>query len=105
MHSVHSLFVTGSLIFGAFSAPADPSPNLKSRSGDKILEQRDCIEKYDVPGTKTYGDFEGCESSYSDGSGQKVRTDDKHKYTGDPVKSFHCWTDLVRPLQFYPILA
>lgn len=39
----------------------------------------------------TYGDWTGSTSSYPDGSGQYVRSDDDHHY----ASRVHCWTDLV----------
>ncbi|KAL1594382.1 hypothetical protein SLS60_010142 [Paraconiothyrium brasiliense] len=42
--------------------------------------------------TDTYGDYTGQWSSYPDGSGSYVRTDDVHKYGGPSGDK--CWTDL-----------
>lgn len=85
----------------AISSSATPISAPEEFSVAAALMKRDsgsCSGTFHQAATNTYGDFTGCTSQYSDGSGTYVRTDDVHRYSSGTK----CWTDLVRPSSIPP---
>jgi len=101
--TIQIIAVAAALVSTAAAAPAvNTSPNPLSRRDLIVLpgntdqgqttpaEKRSPVSMKKRGATDTYGDYTGQWSSYSDGSGTYVRTDDVHRYgSGDK-----CWTDL-----------
>jgi hypothetical protein len=112
MHfSMKKMAVVAALLTAAAAAPAsttlsnEMSSPIVTRDGPIVLpgktdqdapppQRRDLIVR---GATDTYGDYTGSNSSYPDGSGTYLRSDDTHTYaSGDK-----CWTDFFHISQSY----
>lgn len=90
--TIQTIAAVAALLSAANAAPApNTTPNLIVLPGTVHQPTQRSVEVVEKRGaTDTYGDFTGQKSSYEDGSGKYVRSDDTHRYaSGDK-----CWTDL-----------
>lgn len=84
MHQTTLLSALSILAVTSFAAPAS-----------EVLSKRDCDGKFGDDATSTLGDFTGCWSSYEDGSGTYVTSEDTHNYGPLGIGGDKCWTDVV----------
>lgn len=100
MYSALRLAAFGIAASGAVAVPTGEVETF--RSPRHALSRRDCSPKFGDKPTKTYGDYSGCSSSFSDGQGTWVRSDDVFHY--GVINADKCWTDLVNPTSPRPLL-
>jgi hypothetical protein len=93
MHTLSYLLALAAAFSVALAAPIEDIPK---RSESELASRDENVHNIESRGARfdTYGDWTGTWSSYTDGSGTYVRSDDDYRY-GFAGTGTHCWTDLV----------